>query len=65
MTRRVDHRDIVRMLRDAARRDDLSLADFLSLGRSDELDSPVLRDLWLIWGEELTDSDVDEPVSAP
>lgn len=53
------------MLRDAARRDDLSLADFLSLGRSDELDSPVLRDLWLIWGEELTDSDVDEPVSAP
>lgn len=64
MTRKVDHQDIVRMLEEAARAQGLSLARFLELGRTDELDNPMLRDLWLIWGDELTEGDVQDPVSA-
>ncbi|HOT79132.1 MAG TPA: hypothetical protein PKY13_04055 [Microthrixaceae bacterium] len=33
----------------------LDLARFTELGRTDQLVDPNLRDLWLIWGAELTD----------
>lgn len=63
MTRKVNHRDVVRMLEEAAKANGLSLARFFELGRHDELDNPTLRDLWLIWGEELSESDLQDPVS--
>lgn len=64
MTHKVNHRDVVRMLEEAANDNGLSLKRFFELGRSDELDNPTLRDLWLIWGEELTEADLQDPVTA-
>lgn len=42
--------------RTAAKDHGLSLERFYELGHRDELDDPTLRDLWLIWGDELTAS---------
>lgn len=64
MIRVIDHREIVQMLADAAEANDLTLERFYELGRRDELDNPTLRDLWLIWGDELTSQDVEELAKA-
>jgi hypothetical protein len=64
MTQKVSHRDIVRMLENAEKENGLSLQRFFELGRADALDNPTLRDLWLIWGDELTEADLSEAVSA-
>lgn len=62
MNRKIAHDDVVRMLRDAAYEHGLSLERFYALGRTDALDNPSLRDLWLIWGHELSAADLQDPV---
>ncbi len=62
MERKVDHDELVGMLRAAARDHGLTLEEFYDLGRADSLDAPLLRDLWLIWGDELTEDDLERPV---
>jgi hypothetical protein len=57
-SREVDHDQIVAMLRAAAEEAGTTLQAFYALGRRDQLDNPRLRDLWLIWGDELDESDV-------
>ena len=37
----------------------LTLDEFIGYGLSDDLDDPTLRDLWLLWGDLLTDEDDD------
>jgi len=54
----VPREDIVEMLRRNAEATGLSLRSFYELGRQDRLDNPVLRDLWLIWGDVLTEKDL-------
>lgn len=54
----VTHREIVSMLSHAASDCGLTLRDFYDLGRAGAIDSPRLRDLWLIWGEALEPADV-------
>ena len=58
MTRTIDHDEVVRMLTEAAERSGLTLERFFELGRADKLESPRLRDLWLIWGDEVSEDDV-------
>lgn len=36
----------------------LGLGRFFELGRAGELIEPELRDLWLIWGKDLTEADI-------
>lgn len=36
----------------------LGLRGFYELGLEDRLDNPLLRDLWLIWGDVLTEDDL-------
>ncbi len=45
------------MLEKAARDVGLGLRGFYELGKEDRLDDPLLRDLWLIWGDVLTEDD--------
>ena len=58
MTTKVDRSEIVEMMSRAAAKHGLDLERFFDLGRADELDEPSLRDLWLIWGDVLTEDDV-------
>lgn len=58
MVTKVDRSEIVNMLSRAAQKHGLDLESFFRLGSADELDNPSLRDLWLIWGDVLTDEDV-------
>ncbi|WP_420639153.1 hypothetical protein [Candidatus Poriferisocius sp.] len=57
-TQTVPREDIVEMLRWNAEATGLGLRDFYELGKDDRLDHPLLRDLWLIWGDVLTESDL-------
>lgn len=54
----VERADLVKMLRREATEAGLTLERFYELGRADKLDSPRLRDLWLIWGDVLTPGDL-------
>lgn len=56
MVHRVERQDVVDTLSRAAAETGLDLDRFVELGRSDELDDPRLRDLWLIWGDVFNDS---------
>ena len=51
-------REVVEMLRRNADAKGLGLRSFYELGREDRLDHPLLRDLWLIWGDVLTEEDL-------
>ena len=62
MTITVTKEKIVEMLERAANDVGLGLRSFYELGRADQLDDPSLRDLWLIWGDILTEEDL--PVAA-
>lgn len=64
MTERIDRNEIVEMLRRAAASVGLEFERFYELGKADELDNPRLRDLWLIWGDLLSEADLDRPVPA-
>ncbi len=61
MVQRVEHADIIDMLARRAEDCGLDLARFYELGRNDELDDPELRDLWLIWGDVITEADLRTP----
>lgn len=54
----VPREDIVKMLQRNAEATGLGLRSFYELGSQDRLDNPVLRDLWLIWGDVLTEKDL-------
>ena len=54
----VPREKIVEMLRRSADSTGLGLRDFYTLGKEDRLDEPRLRDLWLIWGDVLTEDDL-------
>lgn len=56
----VDSEDIVRMIERAANEVGLGLRSFYELGKADELDEPSLRDMWLIWGNALTEDDLPD-----
>ncbi len=58
MTITVPREDIVRMLTKASDETGLGLRSFYELGKTDRLDDPLLRDLWLIWGAVLTEEDL-------
>ena len=58
MVTKVDRSEIIDMLSRAAKKRGMDLSRFFELGRADELDDPGLRDLWLIWGEVLSEDDV-------
>ena len=62
MTITVPREEIVTMLARAADEAGLGLRGFYELGKEDRLDNPSLRDLWLIWGDVLTEADL--PVAA-
>lgn len=49
--------DIVAMLRRAVEERSLTLWEFRDLAKSDRLEDPGLRDLWLIWGDVLREDD--------
>ena len=36
----------------------ITLREFYELGNDDLLDEPMLRDLWLIWGDVLNEADL-------
>lgn len=56
--RYVPREKIVRMIERAARDTGLGLREFYELGRNDHFDDPELRDLWLIWGDTITENDL-------
>lgn len=58
MTITVPREEIVRMLARAADEAGLGLRGFYELGKADRLDNPSLRDLWLIWGDVVTEADL-------
>lgn len=53
----VTREEVIGMLERAASDVGLGLRGFYELGKEDRLDDPLLRDLWLIWGDVLTDED--------
>ena len=58
MTVTVPREEIVEMLARSAREVGLGLREFYELGRTDELDDPELRDLWIIWGDVIKEKDL-------
>lgn len=50
------------MLERAAGEVGLGLRGFYELGKADRLDDPALRDMWIIWGDALTEDDLPEVV---
>ncbi len=54
----VPREDIVEMLKRNAEATGLDLRRFYELGKEDRLDNPLLRDLWLIWGDVLIEEDL-------
>ena len=54
----VTREEIIGMLERAANEVGLGLRGFYELGKEDRLDEPLLRDLWLIWGDVLTEEDL-------
>ena len=60
MTITVPRGEVVRMLERVANEVGLGLRMFYELGKSDRLDDPLLRDMWLIWGDTLREEDLSE-----
>ncbi len=60
MTITVPREEVVSMLARAADEVGLGLRGFYELGVEDRLDDPSLRDLWLIWGDVLTEEDLPD-----
>ncbi|MCY4621120.1 MAG: hypothetical protein OXD34_04685 [bacterium] len=60
MTITVAREDVIRMLERAASGVGLGLRGFYELGSEGRLDDPSLRDLWLIWGDILTEEDLPD-----
>lgn len=58
VVRKIARDDTVEMLREAAAKCGLEFDRFYDLGHADKLENPYLRDLWLIWGDILTEEDV-------
>lgn len=58
MTITVSREEVVGMLERAANNAGLGLRGFYELGKADRLDDPSLRDMWLIWGDTLTEEDL-------
>ena len=54
----VPREDIVEMLKRNAEATGLGLRGFYEIGKEDRLDTSLLRDLWLIWGDALTEEDL-------
>ena len=50
--------EIVSMLRRLSKEAGLGLHQFYDQGKTGRLDDPQLRDTWLIWGDVLTQSDI-------
>lgn len=57
MTITVAREEVIGMLERAANEVGLGLRAFYELGKEDRLDDPLLRDLWLIWGDVLVAED--------
>jgi hypothetical protein len=53
----VAREEVIGMLERAANEVGLELRRFYELGVEGRLDDPLLRDLWLIWGDILTEED--------
>lgn len=60
MTITVPREEVVRMLERVASEGGFGLRVFYELGKSDRLDDPLLRDMWLIWGDTLREEDLPE-----
>lgn len=58
MTITVSREEVVSMLKRTANDAGLELRGFYELGKADRLDDPTLRDMWLIWGDTLTEEDL-------
>ena len=56
----VAREEVIGMLERAANEVGLGLRGFYELGKEDRLDDPLLRDLWLIWGDVLTEEDLPD-----
>ena len=56
----VAREEVIGMLERAANKVGLGLRGFYELGKEDRLDDPLLRDLWLIWGDVLTEEDLPD-----
>lgn len=56
----VAREEVIGMLERAANKVGLGLRGFYELGKEDRLDDPLLRDLWLIWGDVLTEEDIPD-----
>lgn len=54
----IPREDIVEMLKRNAGSTGLGLHRFYEFGRKGRLDHPLLRDLWLIWADVLTEEDL-------
>lgn len=52
------HEEVIDMLRAAADTAGLTLPRFFELGMVDALTDPELRDLWLIWRDEINATDL-------
>lgn len=60
MTITVPREEVVRMLERVANEVGLGLRVFYELGKADRLDDPLLRDMWLIWGDTLREEDLSK-----
>ena len=60
MTITVPREEVVRMLERVANEVGIGLRVFYELGKADRLDDPLLRDMWLIWGDTLTEEDLSK-----
>ena len=60
MTITVAREEVIGMLERAANKVGHGLRGFYELGKEDRLDDPLLRDLWLIWGDVLTEEDLPD-----
>lgn len=60
MTITVAREEVIRMLERAAGEVGLGLRGFYELGKEGRLDDPSLRDMWLIWGDILTEEDLPD-----
>ena len=58
MTITVPREEVVRMLERSAADAGLGLRGLYELGKADRHDDPSLRDMWLIWGDTLTEEDL-------
>ena len=54
---RVPREKIIGMLTREASKCGLDLRRFYELGKNDQLDDPLLRDLWIIWSYNITEQD--------